>query len=95
MQANLLTFTRVYRRLDVFIWPHRRLTRLGAVPPRPIVKGVGDRHASVGPLAGGHRLPIGMIAPDEVAPAGRQLIERQRRAKAELLPLTEGGRPVL
>src|SRR5580692_8004550 len=84
MQANLLTFTRVYRRLDVFIWPHRRLTRLGAVPPRPIVKGVGDRHASVGPLAGGRRLPIGMIAPDKVAPTGRQLIERQRCAEAEL-----------
>ena len=29
-------------------------------------------------------LAIGMIAPDKVAPAGRQLIERQRRAKAEL-----------
>src|ERR1700733_2972872 len=62
----------------------RWLTRLGAVPPGSVVKRVGDRHAPVGPLAGGHRLPIGMIAPDEVAPAGRQLIERQRRTEAEL-----------
>src|ERR1700734_1283411 len=51
----------------------RWLARLGEFPPGSVVKRVGDRHAPVGSLAGGHRLPIGMIAPDEVAPAGRQL----------------------
>src|ERR1700734_3514364 len=61
----------------------RWLARLGEFPPGSVVKRVGDRHAPVGSLAGGHRLPIGMIAPDEVAPAGRQLIERQRRTEAE------------
>src|SRR5882757_9869843 len=62
----------------------RRLSRLGEVPPRPIVKRVGNRHARVGALANLYRLAIGMIAPDKVAPAGRQLIKRQRCAKAEL-----------
>ena len=58
--------------------------RLGKIPPRPIVEGVGDRHPSVGAPTGILGLTIGMIAPDEIAPARRKLIECQRRAKAEL-----------
>ena len=60
----------------------QRLSRLGA--SRPIVKGVGDRDPGVGLLTGVDGLAIGMVAPDKVAPAGCELIERQRRAKAEL-----------
>ena len=61
----------------------RRATRLGEIPPRPIVEGVGDGHPSVGALTGIHGLAIGMIAPDKLAPARRKLIEGQRRPKAE------------
>ena len=60
------------------------LPGLGELAPRLVVERVGDRHARVGLFAGVHRLAIGMIAPDKVAPAGGELSERQRRAKAEL-----------
>jgi len=46
-----------------------RLPRLEELPPRSLIKRVGDRHPGVGALSRLERLPVGMIAPDERAPA--------------------------
>ena len=54
------------------------------LPPGLIVERVGDRYPDIGLRTGVDALAIGMIAPDEVAPTGRQLIERKRSVEAEL-----------
>jgi hypothetical protein len=61
----------------------RWLARLGELAPGPVIKRVGDRHPGVGVLTGVGGLAVGMIAPDKIAPAGCQLLERQRCAKPE------------
>src|ERR1700722_14791666 len=82
-EGRFLPLPAFYWRLRAFIWPRRRaewLSRLGELPSCAIVKHGGDRHPSIGALAGVQGLAIGMIAPDEIAPAGRKLVERQGRA---------------
>jgi hypothetical protein len=74
-------------RLLAFIWPQRRgrpLPPLGELVARLGVKRVGDRDSPVGARPGLRGLPIGMIAPEEIAPPGGELGQRERCPKAEL-----------
>jgi hypothetical protein len=65
-------------------WIATRLSRLGKLSPRSFVKRVGDRDSHVRARSRLEGLPIGMIAPHEIAPPGGKLSQRQRRAEAEL-----------
>jgi hypothetical protein len=67
--------------------------RLGELAPGPVIKRVGDRHPGVGVLTGVGGLAVGMIAPDKIAPAGCQLLERQRCAKPESVATSAEGSP--
>ena len=58
--------------------------RLASSLPRPIIEGVGDRDAGACVITFARRLAVGMISPDEIAPARRKLIRRHRTGKTEL-----------